>query len=40
MTESDDPLLNLFRKQSKVPSDSFHEELMKQRGIAASAGSV
>jgi c-di-GMP-binding flagellar brake protein YcgR len=40
MTESDDPLLNLFRKQSKVPSDSFHEELKKQRGIAASAGSV
>jgi c-di-GMP-binding flagellar brake protein YcgR len=38
--ESDDEPSNLFRKQSKVPSDSFHEELKKQRGIAASAGSV
>ena len=40
MAESEDPLLNLFRKQGAVPSDSFHEELRKQRGLAATAGSA
>jgi len=40
MAESEDPLLNLFRRQGTVPSDSFHEELRKQRGLAASAGSA
>jgi len=40
MAESEDPLLNLFRKQGTVPSDSFHEELKKQRGLAATAGSA
>jgi hypothetical protein len=40
MAESEDPLLNLFRKQGTVPSDSFHEELRKQRGLAATAGSA
>jgi integrase len=40
MAESEDPLLSLFRKQGTVPSDSFHEELKKQRGLAATAGSA
>jgi c-di-GMP-binding flagellar brake protein YcgR len=37
---SDDPLLSLFRRQAAVPTDSFHDELRKQRGLAASAGSA
>jgi len=38
--ESDDPLLSLFHRQAAVPTDSFHDELRKQRGLAASAGSA
>ena len=37
--ESDDPLLGLFRREGTLPSELFHEELRKQRGLAASAGS-
>jgi hypothetical protein len=40
LAESEDPLLNLFRRQGTVPSESFHEELRKQRGLAATAGSA
>ncbi|HEY6337488.1 MAG TPA: PilZ domain-containing protein [Candidatus Sulfotelmatobacter sp.] len=38
--DSHDPLLSLFRKDSMLPTDQFHEELRKQRGLAASAGSA
>jgi len=38
--ESHDPLITLFRKDAMLPSDLFHEELRKQRGMAASAGSA
>src|SRR5579863_1905289 len=38
--ESDDPLLSLFRTQGTLPTDSFHDELRKQRGMAAAAGSA
>ena len=34
---TDDPLLELFRKQATLPADSFQEELRKRRGMAAAA---
>jgi hypothetical protein len=37
--DSDDPLLGLFRREGTLPCELFHEELRKQRGLAASAGS-
>jgi hypothetical protein len=36
--EADDALLGLFRNQAALPLDSFMEELRKQRGLAAVAG--
>ena len=37
---SDDPLLTLFRDQSLLPAESFLDELRKQRGLTAAAGSA
>ena len=34
--DTDDPLLELFRKQAGLAADSFHAELRKQRGMSAS----
>jgi DNA-binding response OmpR family regulator len=36
---SDDPLLTLFRDQSMLAPESFQDELRKQRGLTAAAGS-
>jgi hypothetical protein len=38
--EVDDPLLELFRNQAGLESDSFQEELRKQRGLPAAAAAA
>jgi CheY-like chemotaxis protein len=40
VNEPEDTLLGLFRGQIELSADAFQEELQKQRGMAASAGSA
>ena len=35
--EANDPLLEMFRKQSSLPPDAFLAELRKKRGVTAAA---
>jgi hypothetical protein len=39
-TETDDPLIGLFRNQSELPASAFLAQLHKQRGVAAAAAAA